>query len=175
MRTLSAIVTALSLGACAAQPHITDIAAQIRSDFGSGKQGCADRSQPKCFTANPAPPSRPSVETAETHPKQRIVNAHPPLPKLDGPQETVTEGVPTLNSEASCHLVDFDQSVERCFSLESRARDQLAHKWTEFPSADRSHCMRYSSAGTYTDLLTCLEMEVDVRNLHAKSRSVANQ
>jgi hypothetical protein len=201
MRNLSAMVAALSLGACAAQPPtLADMAAQIRSDFGAGKQSCAGRSptspeqnhlaQAKCFTANPLAQSKPIAQTAETHTKQRIVNVHPPVfntlgrappPKLDDAHETVAEGVPTLNSEASCHLADnlaVDQNVNRCLLLETSARDQLAHKWTEFPSADRSHCMRYTSAGgggTYTDLLTCLEMELHVRDLHIKSTSVANQ
>jgi hypothetical protein len=173
--------------------------ARIRSDFGAGKQSCADRSptgpeqnlaQVKCFTGNPVAQSKPSVQTAETRTKQRIVDDHPPgfntpgpalQPKLASANETVVEGVPTLNSETSCHLADnfaVDQDANFCLQEESRARDQLAHRWAEFPGADRSHCMRYSSAGgggTYTDLLTCLEMELYAKNLHAKNRSVANQ
>jgi hypothetical protein len=201
MRTLSAMVTALSLGGCAAHPPaFTDIAAQIRSDFGAGKQSCAGQSpnspgqnhlaQAKCFTANPVAQSKASVQTAETRTKQRIVNDHPhgfntprplPPPKLASANETVVEGIPVLNSQASCHLADnlaVDQNVNHCLGLESSARDQLARRWAEFPSADRSHCIRYSTAGgggTYTDLLSCLETEADARNLHAKSRSVANQ
>jgi hypothetical protein len=194
------MVAALSLGACAAQsPTLTDIAGQIRSDFGLGKQSCAAQSltglgrdhlaQAKCSTA-PVARSKASVQTAETRPKQRNVNDHPPGfdthgplpgPKLASANETVVEGIPTFNSESSCHLADnlaVDQNVKHCLALESSARDQLARRWAEFPSADRSHCIRYSSAGgggTYTDLLSCLETEADARYLHAKSRSVANQ
>ena len=198
MRTLSAMVAALSLGACAAQPPtLTDIVAQIRSDFGAGRQSCADRSprgpgqnpaQAKCFTGNPVAKSKPSVQTAETRTRQRIVNDHPPgfnmpgpalQPKLASANETVVEGVPTLNSDASCHSadnLDVDPNVNHCLAVESSARDQLDRKWTEFPRSDRSHCIRYSSAsGGYADLLTCLEMELYARNLHAKSRSVTIQ
>jgi hypothetical protein len=201
MRTLSAMVTALSLGACAAQPPtLIEIAAQIRSDFGAGKQSCGQSltspgrdhlASAKCFTANPVAQSKASVQTAETRTKkQRIVNDNTPgfntpgplpSPKLASANATVVEGIPTLNSEPTCHLADnlaFDQDVNHCLALESGARDQLARRWAEFPSADRSHCIRYSSAGgggTHTDLLSCLETEVDARNLHAKSRSVANQ
>ena len=142
------------------------------------------------LTANPVVQSKASAQTAETRTKQRIVNDNPPgfntpgplpLPKLASANATVVEGIPTLNSEATCHLADnlaFDQDVNHCLALESGARDQLARRWAEFPSADRSHCIRYSSAGgggTHTDLLSCLETEVDARNLHAKGRSVANQ
>jgi hypothetical protein len=176
------------------------MAAQIRIELDAGKQACAGRSptsarqdrlaQAKCFTANPLAQSKPGAQTAETHTRQRIVNVHSPAfntpgrappPKHDGAHEAVAEGAPTLDSEASCHLADnlaVDQNVNHCLSLESSARDQLAHKWAEFPSDDRSHCMRYTATGgggTYTDLLTCLEMELHARNLHIKSRSVANQ
>jgi hypothetical protein len=197
MRTLSAMVAALSLGACAARPPtLTDIVAQIRSDLRAGEQSCAGRgstdqiqtAQANCFHPNPVAQSKPSVQTAETLTKQRIINVHPPgfntagpvpPPKLAGANETVVEGVPALNSDASCHLPDnlaVGQNVNRCLAVESSARDQLDRKWTEFPSADRSHCIRYSSAsGGYADLLTCLEMELYAKNLHAKNRSVANQ
>lgn len=201
MRTLGAMVAALSLGACAAQPAArTDFAAQIRGDFGAGKQSCAGQSptspgrdhlaEAKCFTANPVAQAKASVQTVETRTKQRIVSVHPlgfntpgplPPPKLASANGTVVEGIPSLNSEANCHLADnlaVDQNVNHCLALESGARDQLARRWTEFPSADRSHCIRYSSiggGGTYTDLLSCLETEVDARNLHARSRSAANQ
>jgi hypothetical protein len=203
MRTLGAMVTALSLGACAAQPPtLSDMAAQIRSDFGAGRQSCADRSpagpgqnhlaQAKCSAANPVAQSKASAQTAESRTKQRIVDVHPPVfnaprqaapPKPASAHETIAAvaGVPTLNSEASCHLADnlaVDQNVTRCLTLESSAHDELAHKWLEFAGADRSHCMRYTATGgggTYTDLLTCLEMELHVRDLQTKTRSVANQ
>jgi hypothetical protein len=197
MRILSAMVTALSLGACAAQPPaLTDLAAQIRGDFGAGKQSCAGQSlaspgrdhhlaQVKCSIANPV--AKASVQTSVPRTKQRIVNNHlpgfstPGRPKLASVNEIVVESIPILNSEASCHLADnlaVDQNVNHCLALESNARDQLARRWAEFPSNDRSHCIRYSSAGgggTFTDLLSCLETEADARRLHAKSRSAANQ
>jgi hypothetical protein len=200
MRNLSALVAALSLGACAARPPThADLAAQIRSDFGAGKQSCADRSptgpaqnpaHTKCVTGNPVVESKPSVQTAETRTKHRIVIDHPagfntlgpaPQPKLASANETVVEAVPTLNSEANCHLPDniaVPENANRCLLVENSARDELTHRWIEFPGADRSHCTRYTTAGgggTYTGLLTCLEMERHVRNLPVKNRSVANQ
>jgi len=196
MRTVTAMVAALSLGACAAQPPLV---AQIHSDFATGRQSCADRSprgpgqnpaQAKCFTGNPVAESKPSVQTAETRTKQRIVIDHSPSfntpgpapqPKLASANETVVEAVPTLNSEANCHLPDnlaVTENANRCILVENSARDELTHRWIEFPGADRSHCTRYTTAGgggTYTGLLTCLEMELHVRNLPVKNRPVANQ
>jgi hypothetical protein len=194
------MVAALSLGACAAQPHTrADLVTQIRSDFGGGTQSCADRSmatpgqnlaQSKCFTVSRVAESKPSGQTAETRTKRRIVNDYPPRfntpgpapqPKLASVNETVAEAVPTLNSETNCHLPDNLAVIENandCLLVENRARDELTRKWIEFPGADRSHCTRYTTAGgggTYTGLLTCLEMELHVRNLPVKNRSVANQ
>jgi hypothetical protein len=195
MRALSAAtVAALSLGACAPPPAFVDFAAQIRRDFGLGQQSCAGpfstaqnyTTQASCFHESPVAQSKPSVP-AETHAMQRPVNLSaggrsPPL-KLDGAHKTagVAAQIPTLNFEASCHLDDnlaVDQNANHCLALERGARDQLARKWAEFPSEDRSQCARYTSAGgggTYTDLLTCLESKLFVRNLHDKNRSVATQ
>jgi hypothetical protein len=121
MRNLSALVAALSLGACAAQPPaLADLAAQIRSDFGAVKQSCEDQSPTgpgqnaahvKCFNGNPVAQLKPNVQMAETQTrtKQRIVIDQPeraPQPKLASANETVVESIPTLNSEANCHLPD---------------------------------------------------------------------
>jgi hypothetical protein len=198
MRALGAMVAALSLGACAAQPpSLVDMVAQIRGEL--SKQSCAGafsiapgQTQAKCMNEYPLAESKPGMQTAEAYAKQRTVKVRPlglnaveraSRPELADVHATgaVTAGIPILNSEASCRLDDglaVDQNVHRCLLVESSAHDELARKWAEFPSADRSRCMRYSHAGgggTYTDLLTCLEMELYVRNLHAKSRSVANQ
>jgi hypothetical protein len=193
MRNLSALV---ALGACAARPSaLADLAAQIRSDFGAVKQSCEDQSPTgpgqnaahmKCFNENPVAQLKPNVQTAETQTrtKQRIVIDQPgraPQPKLASANETVVESIPTLNSEANCHLPDnlaVTENANRCLLVENGARDELTHRWIEFPGADRSHCTRYTTAGgggTYTGLLTCLEMELHVRNLPVKNRSVANQ
>jgi hypothetical protein len=70
------------------------------------------------------------------------------------------------------------EHANHCLLVENGARDELTHRWIEFSGADRTHWMRYTTAGgggTYTGLLTCLEMELHVRNLPAKNRSVANQ
>jgi len=53
-------------------------------------------------------------------------------------------------------------------SLEKGAREQLVKEWSGFASDDRSLCTRLSGTGgapTYTELLVCLEMARDARNL----------
>jgi hypothetical protein len=186
------MVAALSLGACASQAPsfgLADMAAQIRSALGVDSARCAG--SPRCSEANAAVMQpNPYLQRAKTHPEQRVASTHPAGPEALEPafpprpsraQEIAAERVPTLDTEASCradeHLA-IDQNAGRCLSVEGRAHDQLAQTWTEFPGTDRSRCTRYTTAGgggTYTDLLTCLEMELYVRNLHVKERSAAKQ
>jgi hypothetical protein len=79
--------------------------------------------------------------------------------------------VPTINVAPSCRggaAVGFDQSVDACLAQEMSARDQLANEWERFSSADRSICTRVATmggGGSYTALLSCLEMKRDARNL----------
>ena len=192
MRTFIAMVAALSVGACAAQPRgptIASVAAHVFGAFDAVDQNCAVPTGPgqnrvaqsKCFDINLA------ARTAGSHARQRLsvppLDDRAPAPKLSGTHgaDNIASGVPTLNAEASCHPAEnlaVAENANLCLSVESKARDQLAQRWAEFPSSDRSHCVRYSSAsggGTYTDLLTCLESERDVRNLNIKNRSVAHQ
>jgi hypothetical protein len=85
--------------------------------------------------------------------------------------------VPALNVEASCRdaaeraapVGTFDS----CMRREREARVQLTGKWPEFTSGDKSHCIGLSSLGgmpTYTELLTCLELARDARNLRGDDK-----
>jgi hypothetical protein len=87
------------------------------------------------------------------------------------------DSVPTFEVEAFCHRVAaLDWPVgdaDVCLRKERQARDQLARYWTQFHAADRSYCRELSTTGfdpTYTELLTCLELQRDVRNLRDKDR-----
>jgi hypothetical protein len=56
-----------------------------------------------------------------------------------------------------------------CLDIEQRDRNQLAKVWGDFDPADRTRCVAEASIGgesSYTELLTCLEMARDVRELH---------
>jgi hypothetical protein len=83
--------------------------------------------------------------------------------------------VPSWNVEPSCR-VEVNRTiplgdVQVCMENERAARDQLAKEWEQFASADKSHCLRLSMLGgepSYTDLLTCLELQRDARMLREK-------
>jgi len=86
----------------------------------------------------------------------------------------VAEQVPTLNVNPSCRAaaagsLGLQQDLEACVKSENHAREQLAAQWREFLPADRTSCLNLTTmggaGGTYTELLTCLEMKRDARKL----------
>jgi len=82
--------------------------------------------------------------------------------------------VPKLNFTPSCRAqaagaLGVKQDIDICIRSENQARDEVARQWNNFPSADRASCTNLTTlgatGGTYTELLTCLEMKRDVRKL----------
>ena len=60
------------------------------------------------------------------------------------------------------------RTYESCQKSEQGARDVLVQQWASFLAADRGSCYRLTTTGTpgtYTELLTCLEMKRDARKL----------
>src|SRR5262245_11895697 len=92
----------------------------------------------------------------------------------------VADNVPTFNVEPFCRRVaDMAGLVayaDVCMRKEHEARDQLAKQWTQFPAADRSYCRELTTTGgdpTYTELLTCLELQRDARDRKEKSEGTS--
>jgi hypothetical protein len=91
----------------------------------------------------------------------------------------VADSVPNLNVEQTCqgiaqqggvtfHDPAIAQEKKECLDSEQAIRDQLSKQWSTFAAADRSACVSESTMGgdsSYTELLTCLEMARDVRDL----------
>jgi hypothetical protein len=86
---------------------------------------------------------------------------------------TAAEQVPTLNVEPSCRAVaDGHSPIRRdfnsCMDSENRARADVVKEWDQFKAAYKTHCVQLSTLGgvpSYTELLTCLEMERDAAQL----------
>jgi len=58
---------------------------------------------------------------------------------------------------------------KNCVDSEQVVRAELAKQWSTFAPADKTSCVNESRMGgesSYTELLTCLEMARDVRNMH---------
>jgi len=91
----------------------------------------------------------------------------------------VAESVPVLNVEPVCQGIAVqgggsfhDPAVAKekqdCLQSEQEVRDELVKRWSTFSAAEKNHCVNESRMGgdsSYTELLTCLEMAHDVRNL----------
>ncbi|MPZ37521.1 MAG: hypothetical protein GEU95_05565 [Rhizobiales bacterium] len=83
------------------------------------------------------------------------------------------QSVPTINVGPSCKAaakgsIGLSQNYEGCQRSEGAARDTLVKQWSSFLPADRRSCYRLTTTGTpgtYTELLTCLEMKRDARKL----------
>ena len=81
--------------------------------------------------------------------------------------------MPRIDYSASCRAASqgalgLPQDYDGCRRSEEAARDALTQQWSSFLAADRTSCHRLTTMGTpgtYTELLTCLEMKRDARNL----------
>lgn len=88
-------------------------------------------------------------------------------------------GVPQLNVQQVCEGIAIqggssfhDQTVAKdrqdCLQSENEVRQELVKRWSTFTPSDKTHCIHEAEMGgdsSYTELLTCLEMARDVRNL----------
>jgi hypothetical protein len=91
----------------------------------------------------------------------------------------VADRVPVLNVEQVCQGIAqqggssfHDPAIAKerrdCITSEQQVREQLVERWSSFRAADKRACTAESEMGgdsSYTELLTCLEMARDVRNV----------
>jgi hypothetical protein len=87
---------------------------------------------------------------------------------------TVEDRVPTLNIDSVCKAksLQAQKDTERCTQDEQKARDVLRKEWTQFTGAEKVRCLgtaTTSGIASYVELLTCLEIARDVRNLPRKN------
>jgi hypothetical protein len=91
----------------------------------------------------------------------------------------VADSVPVLNVEPVCqgiavqggtsfHDAAIAKQKQDCIQSEQEVRAELVKSWSKFSAADRNACVNEARMGgdsSYTELLTCLEMARDVRDL----------
>jgi len=91
--------------------------------------------------------------------------------------------VPSLNVEQVCQGIaqqggvsfrDPNIAVEKknCMDSEHSTRNEIAKQWSSFSAADKTACTNEATMGgesSYTELLTCLEMARDVRNMRSEA------
>ena len=149
------------------------------------------RSHEAITIASVAPASRAPLDVSATsgapeqglNPFDAMALAIPATAKSDArPSVTAPKGsgkgVPTINFARSCRAaaeasVGIAQGADACLADEISVRDQLARDWDQFSQADRTSCVGLTTiggGGTYTSLLTCLEIRRDARNLQKENR-----
>jgi hypothetical protein len=90
---------------------------------------------------------------------------------------TVADAVPAFDVKQGCGGTEVaaafpPRSPERCVQSEEAARDQLKKSWLELPVADKTECVSTVKIGgppSYVELLTCIEMKRDAREIRATS------
>jgi hypothetical protein len=90
----------------------------------------------------------------------QIVQAADPVPKFDTG--------PSCRSAAVVSAVIATRDAAGCERDESTARDTLEKEWSEFTPSDQARCVRLVTLGggpSYVELLTCLEMAKQVKEL----------
>ena len=90
---------------------------------------------------------------------------------------TVADGVPKFDISRGCRLdstqafdlsVGQNETVKRCVADEQQAQAKLQTQWSQFREFDKAECTGEAKIGgtpSYVDLLTCLQMANDARQL----------
>jgi hypothetical protein len=91
------------------------------------------------------------------------ISDHPPVLNV----EQVCAGI-AVQGGSSFRDPAIGKEKKDCMQSEQEVRDELAKRWSSFSTSDKNHCVAESEMGgdsSYTELLTCLEMAADVRDL----------
>ena len=89
-------------------------------------------------------------------------------------------GVPNWDVSSSCRAAakvayteDAAAREKSCMEGEQRTREKLVADWSTFPAAERIRCIKSIEwfSPTYTELVACLEMYGQVRNLRENPAS----
>jgi hypothetical protein len=93
----------------------------------------------------------------------------------------VANEVPRLDITPSCRasadgILGVKQDIDSCLQSESAAHDQLTKEWNTYPPGDRASCTKLTTlggtGGTYTELITCLEMKRDAAKLPKEGNTI---
>ena len=98
-----------------------------------------------------------------------------------------SDDIPTLDVNPVCHGIAMQGELEaglqqtsfqQCVQSEQATREQIKKEWSTFSAADKSHCVALAKTGgesSYTELITCMEMARDVRELHKNANALPEQ
>jgi hypothetical protein len=90
---------------------------------------------------------------------------------------TVADGVPKFDIARQCRLdstqafdlsAGLNETMKKCVSDEQQALTELQTQWSQFREPDKAQCTAETSIGgtsSYVDLLTCLQLAKEARQL----------
>jgi hypothetical protein len=106
-------------------------------------------------------------QSARTQPQNQTPNRRSSVPRARAASVPTIDVRPTCKAAAS-GVIGLQQDIQVCLQSEQGVRDQLVKEWGQFRPDDKASCTRLttmSGGGTYTELITCLEMKRDARKL----------
>ena len=89
--------------------------------------------------------------------------------------------IPTLDVEKTCKsasaLAVGQVASDKCIEQENAAKTELQKSWSTFAAGDRERCSQLAHVGgpSYIELLTCVQMARDARNLEDKYKTETGQ
>ena len=98
-----------------------------------------------------------------------------------------SDDIPTLDVNPVCRGIAMQGELEaglqqtsfqQCVQSEQAVREEVKKEWSTFSTADRTHCVALAKTGgesSYTELITCMEMARDVRELHKNANALPEQ
>jgi hypothetical protein len=98
-----------------------------------------------------------------------------------------SDDVPTLDVNPVCRGIASQGELEEglqqtnfqeCVKSEQAVREEIKKEWSTFTTADKTHCVALAKTGgeaSYTELISCMEMARDVRELHKNANSLPEQ
>ena len=103
-----------------------------------------------------------------SNPENKML-AHLPIVILASLQPVAgADTMPKLDIARECQFEGGTKPMqERCATDEQQARDTLQNDWPQFGAGAKKQCNEESTTdniASYVELLTCLEMERDVKN-----------
>jgi hypothetical protein len=86
----------------------------------------------------------------------------------------VADSVPKFDIVHECQAeANTQETQQHCVESEKQAFEQVQKEWTSFDAPSRGRCSQEASmggAGSYAELLTCLEMERDEQRYEEDAR-----
>jgi hypothetical protein len=115
----------------------------------------------------------------------RVTHVHPAI--YNTAPAARSDDIPTLDVNPVCHGIAMQgeleaglqkTSFEQCVKSEQDTREQIKKEWSTFTTADKTDCVALAKTGgesSYTELITCMEMARDVRELRKNANALPEQ